>query len=211
MRRSYAQYCTLARALDIVGERWTLLVIRELLVRPKRFGELLDGLPGISRNLLAARLRQLRDDGLVDQENGAYMLTSDGESLAPALTELSRWGAGRLGPLRSRDAFQSQWVMGTLTATANTAAARGVHETYEYDIEGDTFHIRVDNGAVSAHLGAADRPDLRIHATPQTLAAIAAGELTVNNALGTHAVRVEGRPEALAHAIEIIGSAWGTN
>lgn len=215
MRRSYGQYCTLARALDVIGERWTILVVRELLVRPKRFGELLDGLPGVGRNLLAARLRHLEGEGLVERraaERGrahVYELTEDGRGLAPALTELSRWGVARLGKPGAGDAFQGQWAMGTMIAVADLDAARGVRETYEFDVGGEVFHLRVDDGRVTRHAGRAQEPDLAIRTTPRVLADIAMGDQSVLEALARDEMAVEGPPAALENAIAIFGTAWG--
>lgn len=104
-RRSYRQYCGIARALDVVGERWTLLVIRELMTGPKRFKDLLDGLPGIGTNLLTARLKQLEEDGLLRRtilpppaKVPAYELTPLGQRLEPVLSTPGDWGQELLGP-----------------------------------------------------------------------------------------------------------------
>lgn len=215
MRRTYNQYCTLARALDVVGERWTLLLVRELLVRPKRFSELLDGLPGIGRNLLAARLRYLEAEALVrrvESESGGarlYELTEDGRGLAPALGDLARWGAGRLGTLRPGEIFQGQWAMNTMVVTADRHAARDVRETYQFDVEGDIFHLRVENGRVTANVGAAEAPDLIIRTAPETLANIAAGTHSLVEALRDGALTFEGPPASLERALAIFGPAWG--
>src|SRR2546423_2143166 len=102
-RRIYNQYCSLAYALDIVGERWTLLIVRELGLGPRRFADLLRNLPGIGRNLLTARLRHLEEQGLVRRTelpppaaSRVYELTEEGRGLAPAMTELSRWEVTRM-------------------------------------------------------------------------------------------------------------------
>src|SRR3954447_8418989 len=104
VKRSYGQYCALARAFDVIGERWTPLVVRELAVGPRRYADLLDGLPGIGTSLLAARLRDLEADGLVRQRRlpppaarNVYELTPDGWELAEALLPLARWGTKRMG------------------------------------------------------------------------------------------------------------------
>lgn len=215
MRRTYGQYCTLARALDVVGERWTLLIVRELLVRPRRFGELLEGLPGISRNLLAARLRQLEAEGLIERRKAeqpsghAYELTEEGKRLAPALAELARWGAGRLGALGPGDAFQGQWMMGTMRATADREAARGVHETYEIDVEGDVFHVEVDDGKVTPRLGHASEPDLTLRTYASVVSSIGAGERSVVDAVADGGVAVEGSSRSVEHFVAIFGSFWG--
>jgi DNA-binding HxlR family transcriptional regulator len=108
-RRTYAQHCGLARALDVVGERWTLLVVRELLLAPRRYGDLLAELPGITTNLLAKRLAELEKEGLVEKVERArptggvvYRLTEGGAALEPAIMELARWGGRYLvgGPRR---------------------------------------------------------------------------------------------------------------
>src|SRR3954453_11339680 len=111
--RRYGQYCSLAYALDVVGERWTLLIVRDLLLGPKRFTDLLDGLPGIGRNLLAARLRHLEAEGVVRRSvlpppaaSRVYELTEDGIELGLALAPLSRWGAKRMGMRRDDELFR---------------------------------------------------------------------------------------------------------
>ena len=97
--RSYGQFCALARALDVIGDRWTLLIIRELAARPCRFRDLSEGLPGIAANLLAERLRLLQSEGVITHDQAAtYRLTDRGKALGPALKALARWGV----PLMAR-------------------------------------------------------------------------------------------------------------
>src|ERR671923_662341 len=111
-KRSYDQWCAVARALDIVGERWTMLIVRDLLVGPKRYTDLLAGLPGIGTNLLAQRLRELEDRGLVERSAlpppaGAtvYRLTETGAALEPVVHALGRWGFQFLGLPKPTDAM----------------------------------------------------------------------------------------------------------
>ena len=108
--KRYGQFCAVARALDLVGDRWTLLIVRELLLRPSRFTDLLDGLPGVPRNLLAARLRTLADEGLVEQEAGRYVLTARGLELRPAIRALAMFGAAELTDGPDGDAVRGRWV-----------------------------------------------------------------------------------------------------
>jgi DNA-binding HxlR family transcriptional regulator len=103
----YHQYCALARTLDVVGDRWTLLIVRELTPGPRRFTDLLDGLPGISRKLLTERLRDLESDGIIVREElpppaarQVYALTDDGQELALAMAPLVAWGARALPEVR---------------------------------------------------------------------------------------------------------------
>jgi DNA-binding HxlR family transcriptional regulator len=116
--RSYAQFCALARSLDILGDRWTLLIIRELFARDSRYSDLRDGLPGIATNLLADRLRHLQDTGLVEAHDAPspirstlYRLTPRGRELGPVLRSLVVWGMPLLDSEQGEDAFRPQWLM----------------------------------------------------------------------------------------------------
>ncbi len=109
--RSYGQYCGLARALDVVGERWALLAVRELLDGPRRYNELLDGLPGIATNLLVERLRNLERDGVVRRlHDGRYALTPWGEELHEAVYALGRWAGPLMARPRGDDHFRPNWL-----------------------------------------------------------------------------------------------------
>jgi DNA-binding HxlR family transcriptional regulator len=209
-RRSYGQYCTLARALDVVGERWTLLVIRELLNGPKRFTDLIDGLPGIGRNLLAARLRSLEAAGLVRRSelpppaaSKVYELTDDGRALGPALAELSKWGIERLGEPERGLAFRPIWVINSMTYMADPSASTGVHERYEFRVDADVFHLSVDDGVVEARTGPAERPNLVVTVGAETLEAIFLGEKSAEEAIAAGEVGFDGPAEAIGHLLAI--------
>src|SRR5919109_3249732 len=112
----YQQYCALARALDTVGNRWTLLIVRELVPGPRRFTDLLDGLPGVSRKLLTERLRSLERDGVIARKElpppaarQVYELTDDGRDLATAMAPLIAWGGRRLGNRQRAESFHPRW------------------------------------------------------------------------------------------------------
>lgn len=210
-RRSYEQYCTLAKALDIVGERWTLLVVRELMLGPRRFTDLLDGLPGIGRNLLSARLRHLEHEGLVVRRSlpppaasRVYELTDDGRALAPAMTELARWGVSRLGPPQPQQTFRPAWARFPLSYGADTAAARGVHETYEFHVDSETFHLQVADGRVDPHGGPAQDPDLVVTTDGQTMLDLLSQAVSAAEAIASGGVTLEGSPQAAAHALAIL-------
>src|SRR3954447_7453346 len=123
--KRYGQRCPAAIALDVVGERWTPLIVRELLLGPKRFTDLADGLPGIGTNILTNRLAGLQEHGIVERHTlprptpvTVYELTEAGRELAPVLRELRAWGA-RFGPApQPGDAVQPAWILGS-------AAGRG--------------------------------------------------------------------------------------
>ena len=116
--RSYGQYCSIARALDVVGDRWTLLIVRELLLQgPCRFTDLKNGLPGIATNLLSTRLKDLEDAGLISREDAPppvatvlYTLTENGLALEPVLKALGLWGLRYMTDERPDDAFQARWL-----------------------------------------------------------------------------------------------------
>ena len=116
--RSYDQFCALARALDVVGDRWTLLMIRELFARDSRYSDLRDALPGIATNLLAERLRQLQEAGVIEAYDApppvratVYRLTARGRELRPAMRALVAWGLPLMAPGQGADAFRTQWLV----------------------------------------------------------------------------------------------------
>lgn len=193
----FRQYCGLARALDVVGDRWTLLIVRELRPGPRRFTDLVQGLPGISRKLLTERLRDLERDGVVARRHlpppaarQVYELTADGRELAAALVPLIAWGARRMGERRGEETFRARWAAVGMAALADRRAAEGVRETYQYVVGDSVFHFVVDDGSIEVRDGYAEDPravvttdeatwaDIVTGRTPASAAA-AAGELTV--------------------------------
>jgi DNA-binding HxlR family transcriptional regulator len=210
-RRSYEQACTTARTLDIVGGRWTLLLVRELMLGPRRFADLLEGLPGIGRNLLAQRLKELEAEGILRRRrlpapaaSWVYELTEDGWALGPALSELGRWGAERLGPPSPKALFRPAWAMFPMSYLADAQATRGVRETYEFRIGDDVFHLRVRDGAVTPRNGPVDDPDLVATMEPETLRELFFGDLDPMAAVATGRIRIEAEPEVLARAVAIL-------
>jgi DNA-binding HxlR family transcriptional regulator len=209
-RRSYGQYCSLARALDAIGERWTLLVVRDLLLGPKRFTDLLEGLPGIGRNLLAARLRHLEAEGVVTRRylpppaaSHVYELTADGVELGLALAPLARWGAQRLGARRPDELFRPVWIAMAMSASADLQAALGVRETYQLEVDGDVFHVRVDDGRVEPRSHPAEHPDVIIRMDTDTLVAILSRTLSPLEALTSGRLTIEGPLDAFRRCVEI--------
>jgi DNA-binding HxlR family transcriptional regulator len=168
--KTYEMYCAVARALEIVGERWTLLVVRELLTGPKRYADLLDGLPGIASNMLTDRLRGLAEAGAVRQRrlpapaaSTVYELTDRGRQLKPVLLALGAWGLPLLGSPRRGDQFRLAWLMIALDGSYRPAAAP-TPTTVCLDIGGDTVTITAHGIEHTVTPGAADRPDLTVTA-----------------------------------------------
>ena len=211
-KRSYNQYCAVARALDIVGERWTLLIVRELLTGPKRFKDLLEGLPRLGTNLLTARLKDLEGYGIVHRTtlpppaaSKVYELTELGRSLEPVIAALSRWGLEFLGAPAQEDALRPAWAMVAVRSACKPEAAPGLQETYEFRIDEEAFHLRVKDGEVEALPGPVADPDLVVRGGTRAFLALAAGRIEPAEALESGEIRIEGDQQTLARCVEVLG------
>ncbi|HEX2231788.1 MAG TPA: winged helix-turn-helix transcriptional regulator [Thermoleophilaceae bacterium] len=200
----YQQYCGLARALDVAGDRWTLLIVRELMPGPRRFTDLIDGLPGISRNLLTERLRALEREGIVARQElpppaarQVYELTADGRDLADAMVPLIGWGAGRLGRRKPTETFRARWAGLAMATFADREAAKGVSETYQYLGDASAFYLVVDDGSIELHDGRAAAPTVTVTADEETLAEIAGGNTTASAAAAAGALTISGDRQAV--------------
>ena len=205
MARSYDQHCALAHALDVVGERWTLLIVRELMAGPRRYTDLADGLVTVPTNVLAARLREMQAHGLVRRRRLAapaasvvvYELTDEGESLGTTVIELARWGMRTLSQTTQGRPFRAHWLVLALRARFDPTAATGVNESYEFGIDGDdVVRFEVADGHGDARMGAAANPAVRVTADADTLAALTGGAISGPDALSRGA-RIEGDPAAI--------------
>jgi len=167
MRRAYDQYCGIAHALDLVGERWALLVIRELTRGPMRYTDLVDHLPGIGTNILAARLRDLEAGGVIARRqlpppaaSRVYELTEYGQALKPVLRELGLWGARSLGPPTHEDELFPGWLANVIDTMLSPVAPPG------------RFEFRVGNEVASlvdgeAREGSIEDPDVVVEGEPE--------------------------------------------
>jgi DNA-binding HxlR family transcriptional regulator len=176
--RSYGDACGIARALDVVGDRWAFLVVRDLLLGAKRFTDLRAGLPKVSPDVLAQRLRELEDAGLVTRRRLAppaaarvYELTERGRALEPVLLELGRWGSGAPFP-EGDSTFGPDAMMLALKTMFDPAAAAGLTASYEFRFGDQHFHARVSGGALTITREAAEDPDATFDTDPVTLAAV---------------------------------------
>jgi DNA-binding HxlR family transcriptional regulator/putative sterol carrier protein len=199
----YQQYCALARTLDVAGDRWTLLIMRELVPGPRRFTDLIDGLPGISRKLLTERLRDLEDDGVIARRElpppaarQVYELTDDGRDLAEAMAPLVAWGARRLGERKPGESFRTRWPAVGMMGLADREAAKGVRETYQFLIGDTAFHLTIDDGSIQPHDGRAQDPAVVVTTDAGTLLDMGAGKTTFSSAVATGALTVAGDPHA---------------
>jgi len=202
-RHRYQQYCALARTLDVAGDRWTLLIVRELTPGPRRFTDLLNGLPGVSRNLLTERLRTLERDGIVARQElpppaarQVYELTDDGRDLAVAMAPLIAWGARHLGDRKPGEPFRARWPAVAMAGLADREAAKGVSESYQYLVGDSAFHFTVDDGSIELHDGQAQDPAVTLTTDEETWQDIASGKVTATSAAAAGALTVAGDPEA---------------
>ena len=202
MSRTYDQYCPVARALEFVGERWTLLVARELLLGPRRFTDLMTGLPGISANVLAGRLKDLEEEGMVARRtlpppaaSAVYELTPEAAGLVSVLAAMAEWGMTMLGEPRAHDEVRGEWIVLGLAVTAPAPdVADGT--TYELHIDGEVLHVQVRDGNLQPHQGPADDPDTILAMDATALADLSAGRLDIDDALAAGRVTVDGNKDA---------------
>jgi DNA-binding HxlR family transcriptional regulator len=187
--RTYGQFCGIARALDVIGDRWTLLIVRELLIRDRcRWTDLKRGLPGIATNLLADRLRELERNGIIASERAnpasaaaVFCLTDRGRELEPALHAIGQWGAALLRE-SSGHSFQSHWL--TLPLRVNLRDLRP-HEppaTLELRTGDQPLLIELAGGNVAIRIDAADHPDALLSGPPETMLALLIGGMSLDDA-----------------------------
>jgi DNA-binding HxlR family transcriptional regulator len=188
----------------VVGERWTLLLVREMLTGPKRFGDLLDSLPGMGTGLLAARLKYLQDEGLVRQvtlpapaRTPAYALTEAGADLEQAVMALARWGMTWAFPPRGEgEAFRPGWAVLGMRATFDADAFVDTQTVYEFRVDDDVFHARVEDGTLESREGPAQRPDVVIETGAEAFIELTAGRLTLADAVRAGSASVSGDQRA---------------
>jgi DNA-binding HxlR family transcriptional regulator len=196
--RSYGQACLIARALDVLGERWTLLIVRQLGLGPQRFSDLLEALEGIGTNLLSERLKQLQAYDVITKTTlsgprsaHAYALTERGEELTPVLRGLADWAAAL--PVAPKE-FQrrTEWALLAMRATAEQSAA-SLDTLTELHLDGEVFWVYGDGGHVRLRAGPAPvRAGLVLSCSRVTLQALATGQLSVTDATAAGDLQVDG-------------------
>ena len=202
-KRSYRQYCFLAGALDKVGERWTLLIVRELFLGPRRFKDLLEGLPRIGTNLLSARLKELETSGLVERAklpppagSSVYELTDLGRGLWPVVVELTRWGSKAMES-PDGEVFRAEWGELVFKAMFRSDASRGMEDTYEFHVDGEVFHVSVVDGSIETGPGRAVDPDVVVTTDARTFLSLGSGRLSSPEAVAAGKLSIDGDPDAL--------------
>jgi DNA-binding HxlR family transcriptional regulator len=208
-RRSYGDPCGTARALDVIGERWALLVVRELLFGPKRFTELSRGLPGMSQNVLAARLRELETDGVVRNHRlgppastRVYELTPRGYELEEMLVALGRWGSKV--PLDAIDAEAELSIDAlalALKTTFDPQRAGPLRVSVELCLDGDRFHAEVADGVFTIARGGLARTDVVLDADVTTVRSLVFGGLPLADAVRSGELRLIGDQRVAARFV----------
>jgi DNA-binding HxlR family transcriptional regulator len=183
--RSYGQYCSLAKALDAVGDRWSLLIVRELWLQgPCRYTDLRNGLPGIATNLLGERLRHLEEVGVVRRQAAAppvpatlFTLTDSGRELEPVLLALGRWGTRFMVEDPAEASFRAHWLSFPVSEFLRDSAPDGPPVTIVVRTGGESASIRIAGGVVTTASGADEDADLTIDGPPHPVVGLLTGFL----------------------------------
>jgi len=208
-RRTYGEGCAVSHALDVIGERWALVVVRELLLGPKRFTDLRAGMPGASPDVLAQRLRQLQEAGVVHQHklpppaaSQVYALTDWGAELEPVITHLGRWGSR--SPSMPYDADRSiDSLVLSLRALFDPEAAHGFTATIALRLGENHFRIKVADGQLHLTRGEPEHAAATLETDPQTLAALLYRGRPLQDVLRTGEVTITGDSGVLARFLQL--------
>jgi DNA-binding HxlR family transcriptional regulator len=202
--RSYDEFCAAAKALDVVGDRWTLLIVRELALRgPCRYTDIRNGLPGIATNLLSERLRELERAGVVAREDAPppiattlFALTPRGQDLRPVLDSLVRWGLPLMVEESPGDAVRSHWLAMAVETMLTDRRPDAPPVTLELQTGDQPFVIATRDGAVHARLGPAEDPDLKLTGPARPIMGLLLGLVELTD-VGAAGVAYEGDPAIL--------------
>jgi DNA-binding HxlR family transcriptional regulator/putative sterol carrier protein len=207
--RSYGKYCGLAHALELVGERWALVLVSDLLRGPKRFTDLQRGQPRIPSNVLSARLKELEDEGIVRRQvlprpssGVGYELTEYGRELEDVVLRLGLWGAKSMPEPRPDDVVTADTLLLALRSTFRPEAARQLRADYELRLGEIVVHARIDHGALEVDEGSLEDADLVLE-TDVTLHPLFTGELSPAEAIESGRVRVSGKRKLFERFVEV--------
>lgn len=204
--KQYGQTCALARALDLIGDRWTLLIVRELSIRACRYTDIRDGLPGIATNLLSERLKSLESAGIVTSEIAPppiaaklYRLSARGEELVPVITLIGRWGEPLMAENRPDDEFRPRWIVPAARSILADVPDRDLDPIeVVLEVEHEPITIAVVDRRLDVHLGDRPAPDLRITCDGQTAGGLLTGGLSLDAAISAGNATATGTASARA-------------
>jgi DNA-binding HxlR family transcriptional regulator len=202
--RSYGQYCSVAKALDVIGDRWTLLIVRELLAQgPSRYTDLRRGLPGIATNLLAERLRELEQAGIVLREDAPppiatalFSLTPRGQQLRPVIEELGRWGIPLMADTTPDEQYRGYWLQLPVELYLADTDPEHAPTTIEVRAGDQPMLIEASDGAITTRAGTSEHPDAVLSGPPQLVLGVVTGELDPDEAIES-GLTFEGDRQAL--------------
>jgi DNA-binding HxlR family transcriptional regulator len=204
MKRGYKQLCGLAKALDVVGERWTLLLVRQFLLGPMRYGQLLADLPGLTTNLLAQRLKELESVGLIEKVTvagaAAYQLTALGKKLEPVVMELARFGGRYLVKPDKADRANPAWGLLSL----KRRYAGGLSASLEVRVNGQPYELAFSPRKLEVQQRAAAAPEATLSVSPESFRALFFGGMPVDALVKAGKAEVSGDPAALARVLGAI-------
>jgi len=213
--KRYGQFCSIARALDVIGDRWAILVLRELLLGPKRYTDLLDGLPGVGTNVLAVRLRELEEAGIVAREklappaaSAVYVLTDDGRALRPVVDELAKWGLRLMDRPQRGEALRTGWLAYSLAVSTRPTGMPDRSEL-ELRVDGEPYTLMVSDGRYQARRGAAAHPIAIIDAQPRALFRLATGRAARGDLERDGQISIEKNSRTARRFLDAAEGAWG--
>ncbi len=201
--RSYGQYCGLARSLEIVGDRWNLLIVRQLLIGPARYRDLIDGLPGIATNLLADRLRDLETAGVLERrlaDKGSvveYALTPWGAELREPIESLIRWSAPLMIRGPEGDSFRPEWLALALPALLDARVKLRAAATVGIEVGGAPFQLRATRSGFEVGPQVGSDLDATVRADPACVLGLAAGALALDDARALGMIEIDGAESAV--------------
>jgi DNA-binding HxlR family transcriptional regulator len=208
--RRYGQYCPVAKSLDVLGERWTLLIVRNLMVGPQRYTDLREALPGLATDLLTARLRTLEEAGYVARRQlprpasvTVYELTPMGQRIALVILELGRIGLAMLGPPADDDLVTPDAVVLSLRPSFRADVAGDVEERYQVELDGEPYFVNVHPGWAEAARGTASEPQLTLATSASTFARLLSGATDAKAALSGGELKIDGPRRALDRFLAI--------
>jgi DNA-binding HxlR family transcriptional regulator len=201
--RTYGQYCGVVRALEMVGERWGLLIVRDLLVGPKRYTDLRNGLPKIPTNILSTRLKEMEEAGVIQRRvlprpasGVVYELTDYGLELEDVVLGLGKWGAQSLGMLRDGEIFTTDSMIMALRTTFQPKTAKGEHLRYEFHFGPVLIHALIDDGRIAVDEGSIENPDA-VFDVAGPINQVMDGQVTAAEALAAGWIHITGEDEHL--------------
>lgn len=210
-KRSYKQNCALSKGLDQVGGRWTFLIVRELLIGPKRYKDLLDGLLGMGTNLLAERLKTLKKSGLIEQTilpppaaSTVYQLSRRGRQLEEVILTLTRWGFQFLDKKRPDERSCPEWDLLAMKAAFRPEKAEGITLCCEWHVDALIFHTRVDKGRLEITLGAAKNPIATVRTDGEIFSAVGLGKKSLKEVIVNGDFKITGSGLAVVRMMQIL-------